>query len=55
MTLQRRLSNDSGTGLVRLVTAQELITELGVWFTEDEDNARSVNRRLLSFLLRSGR
>ena len=48
-----RLSNDSGDGLVRLVTAQELITELGAWFTEDDEHARSVNRRLLTFLLRS--
>lgn len=50
-----RLSNDGGAGLVRLVTAQELVTELGTWFTEDEEHARAVNRRLLSFLLRSGR
>lgn len=50
-----RLSNDGGAGLVRLVTAQELVIELGTWFTEDEEHARAVNRRLLSFLLRSGR
>ncbi|MEE1652094.1 DnaJ domain-containing protein [Brachybacterium sp. J144] len=50
-----RLSNDSSDGPVRLVTARELVTELGAWFTEDEEHARSVNRRLLSFLLRSGR
>lgn len=46
-----RLSNDSGNDLVQLVTAQELIVKLGAWFVDDEDQAKTVDRRLLSFLL----
>lgn len=36
---------------MRLVTAPELIEELGVWFSEDEEQARMVDRRLLSRLV----
>ncbi|MCL6424384.1 DnaJ domain-containing protein [Brachybacterium sp. JHP9] len=39
----------------RLVTAQQLMQELGEWFTEDETQARTADRRLVSFLLRSVR
>lgn len=47
------LLNDRSDGVVRLVTARELIEELGAWFSEDEEQATTVDRRLLSFLLRS--
>lgn len=45
------LLNDRIDSAVRLVTAQELIEELGTWFSEDEEQAMMVDRRLLSFLL----
>ncbi|MGO3315428.1 MAG: hypothetical protein ACTIMA_16735, partial [Brachybacterium tyrofermentans] len=47
------LLNDRTDGTVRLVTASELIEELGAWFSEDEEEAATVDRRLLSFLLRN--
>lgn len=49
-----RLMDDSSDDLVQLVTAQDLIVQLGSWFSDDEDQARSVDRRLLTFLLRGG-
>lgn len=46
------LVNDGAGGTVELVTAPELIQKLGAWFSEDEEQARTVDRRLLSFLVR---
>ena len=53
VTADLELLNDGAGGTVRLVTAQELIEELGSWFSEDEEQATTVDRRLLSHLVRS--
>lgn len=53
VTEDLELLNDVAGGAVRLVTARELIEELGAWFSEDEEQATMVDRRLLSRLVRS--
>lgn len=53
LTEDLELLNDGDDGTVRLVTAPELIEELGTWFSKDGEQAVTVDRRLLSFLLQS--
>lgn len=45
------LHNDSPDSLVRLVTATELIETLGIWFTEDGNQALAVDRESISRLV----
>lgn len=54
-TLDRPLTLDSSSSSEynRIVTARQLIAELGAWFTEDAEQARTVDRRTLSFLVGS--
>lgn len=51
LTLQSQDSSDYN----RMVTAPELIAELGAWFTEDPDQTAVVDRRKLTFLVGSMR
>lgn len=53
VTEDLELLNVGADEAVRLVTARELIEELGAWFSEDEEQATTVDRRLLSRLVRS--
>lgn len=52
ITKDLQLLNDGEDGPVRLVTASELIEELGEWFSEDCDQAVTVDRQILSSLVR---
>lgn len=45
------LRTDQSSDANRLVTAEQLLVELGEWFTQDREQARTVDRRLLSFAL----
>ncbi|UQN31789.1 J domain-containing protein [Brachybacterium kimchii] len=45
------VANDSEDDLVQLVTARQLVQTLGNWFQEDAAEARTVDRKLLSFLV----
>lgn len=47
------LNSIASSGYNRMVTSPQLISELAAWFTEDREQAATVDRRTLSFLVGS--